>query len=66
MKFWELFLRQHAVYKQIVCSSQLIKVKTETNIQIKKKKTLNSAVQWRHQAVCSLNREEPKKTRRHL
>ena len=32
------------MYKQIVCSSQLIKVKTETNIQIKKKKTLNSAV----------------------
>ena len=31
------------MYKQIVCSSQLIKVKTETNIQIKKKKTLNSA-----------------------
>ena len=34
----ELFLYQHAVYKQIVCSSQLIKVKTETKIQIKKQR----------------------------
>ena len=55
----ELFLYQHAVYKQIVCSSQLIKVKTETKIQIKKKKTLNSAEVSLSQ--FSLKREEPKK-----
>ena len=57
----ELFLYQHAVYKQIVCSSQLIKVKTETKIQIKKKKTLNSA-------EVSLSQSEQgrtEKTRRH-
>ena len=42
-----------------MCSSQLIKVKTETKIQIKKKKTLNSAEVSLSQ--FSLKREEPKK-----
>ena len=46
----ELFLYQHAVYKQIVCSSQLIKVKTETKIQIKKKKT-PSGKNWKKHAL---------------
>ena len=54
----ELFLYQHAVYKQIVCSSQLIKVKTETKIQIKKKKTLPGKNRKKHGVIIKNSQGE--------